>query len=589
MRDVEVAGTARVSHECRRPAGHVGAENGGRRSEGDGPPCAPMSRDVGTVGAPQPGPFKEAPYLGEFVSIKLVEIGRKVDHAAQSGDGRQSGSHLEQLTGLGDGGHRHGLGQRTPIVPGDPDRVAAGHLPAMNPTQVPETRSTAHRAGRTRPQQRGPAPGLIEAGPGNGSSFPQVAQAVKGCDGAKSELPFRDAQAETGDRAGRRRVRKRHGPGIDDMQKGTPEAVGEESPQDLPIVHVEPFCRRDERAVVTRPGEFAGLQEEMNVQAGELAGLETVGSGYIRHPALPGRGDPVVTDIGGVAKEQRGAIGGRKCDFAIVVQMQGESARHVQHGCIGSKHERSKRVCLYRNQLGIAEHLSGRKEEAARAGTGVDDTRGDTLTGRPRDHGVNDWPRGVDRPLPPAHLRRTQPAEGGAKRIVPLSDGVAKLLENVRTRGRALGNDRAFRIGEESIRARHNERERRELALGRHGHHRLLSRRFSSHGARACLPHMLSGHHQVHVLLRHLAHRPFPGAQRRRLRSTFPRSRQHRPEGPTCKPRSPWSEPPVERLPLRGSSRRPAGSLTTTGMPLGPPSVLLITYNVQSGPSLPEA
>lgn len=134
MRDIEVAGTARVSHECRRPAGHVSAENGGWRSEGDGPPCAPVSRDVGTVGPPQLGPLKEAPDLGVLVLAKLVEIDREVNHAAQAANGHQSRSRLEQLTGLGDGGHRHGLGKRALIVAGDPDRVAAGHLAAMNPT-----------------------------------------------------------------------------------------------------------------------------------------------------------------------------------------------------------------------------------------------------------------------------------------------------------------------------------------------------------------------------------------------------------------------------------------------------------------------
>ena len=389
MRDVEVSGTAGILDKCRGTTRHVGAEEGGRGSQGDGPPCAPVSRDVGTIGTLQPGPFEEAPNLGVLVLAKLVEIDRKVNHAAQAGGGRQSRSRLKQLAGLGDGGDRHGLGQRTPIVAGNPDRVAAGHLTAMNPTKLPETRSTARQAGRIRPQQRGPAPGLVEARPGNGPSRPQVAQAVKGCDGAKPELPFPDADAKTGDRAGRRRVRKRHGPGIDDVQRSTPETVGEESPQDLPVVHVEPFRRRDERAVVASAGKLAGLQEEMDVQARELARLETVGSCSARHPAFPICRDLVVADIGGVAEEQRRPIRGRKYYCPIVLQMHGQAARHVQRGRIGPDHECRQGIDLDRNQLGVGECLAGSKEEPARAGPRIDNPCRRLLSRGPGNHGVD--------------------------------------------------------------------------------------------------------------------------------------------------------------------------------------------------------
>ena len=49
VRDVHVARSAKVTHECRWAPGHVGAEYGGGLTQPYCPPCAAVARDVRLV------------------------------------------------------------------------------------------------------------------------------------------------------------------------------------------------------------------------------------------------------------------------------------------------------------------------------------------------------------------------------------------------------------------------------------------------------------------------------------------------------------------------------------------------------------
>ena len=271
------------------------------------------------------------------------------------------------------------------------------------------------------------------------------------------------------------------------------------------------------------------------MQARELAGLETVGGGDPRHPAFPAGGDLVVANVRGVAEEQGRAVRPREHDRPIVLQTDGETIDHVQRGRIGPQHERRQRIDLHGNQLGVGERPAGGEKEAPRASARIDDARRGLLAGGPCDHGIDDGPRGVDRPLPAARLRRTDPAEGAAERVAAPSNGLAKLTRMSWTRRPALGNECPLGLGKGRIRTGQGERERRKVGRGRYGRRRLLSCRVSSHGARARPPRMLSC--QRHAPLRRITHLPLLGAQRRRLRPSFPPQRQLRPRGADCKPR----------------------------------------------------
>src|SRR5262249_27888568 len=114
---------------------------------------------------------------------------------------------------------------------------------------------------------------------GDGPAAPWRAEIVKRTDRAHGDRRWLAADAEAGDGAGRQRIRERLRLGVDDMprraaQTTREQAIREQTAKRAAVVDVEPLGGRDESAAVARPGEFACLEEKMDMQAGELAGAD---------------------------------------------------------------------------------------------------------------------------------------------------------------------------------------------------------------------------------------------------------------------------------------------------------------------------
>jgi hypothetical protein len=77
------------------------------------------------------------------------------------------------------------------------------------------------------------------------------------------------------------------------------QAICEQPAKRGAIVHVEPFGGSDEGAKVAGSTELAGLEEEMDMQASELACTKAKTIGRANEPSLPFPADSVMPDIGG--------------------------------------------------------------------------------------------------------------------------------------------------------------------------------------------------------------------------------------------------------------------------------------------------
>lgn len=101
-------------------------------------------------------------------------------------------------------------------------------------------------------------------------------------------------------------------------------------------VHVHIPTTSDEGTIVAWLGEFAGLEEEMDVQTGELACGEAKAAGCGREPSLPSHADIMVANIGWIGDEQGRAGDRRQGEVSIVDQVYSEAIGKTEYNSVGA-------------------------------------------------------------------------------------------------------------------------------------------------------------------------------------------------------------------------------------------------------------
>lgn len=133
----------------------------------------------------------------------------------------------------------------------------------------------------------------------------------------------------------------------------------------------------------------------MNMQTRKLAGNQAARSGGICKPVFPTRRYRMMTDIGGIAKKQRGAVYFGKVDRSIVVHQYGEPFGQLERSSVCPQGECGERIDLHRDQFGIGECLSRSEKKTARPRTGIDDAGWYGSFSSPVHHRINDRTRRV--------------------------------------------------------------------------------------------------------------------------------------------------------------------------------------------------
>ena len=128
------------------------------------------------------------------------------------------------------------------------------------------------------------------------------------------------------------------------------------------------------------------MQEKMQMQARQGAGLDAKVSEPRCVPVFPGQGDFMVAHIGWVADEGCHADVGRQIDLAIVIDHHRYASCPTAHAQVGAQHQRGKWIHFNGLKMGIWKHLSRCQNEAARAGAWIDDTGRSALAGEPGHH-----------------------------------------------------------------------------------------------------------------------------------------------------------------------------------------------------------
>ncbi len=323
---------------------------------------------------------------------KASEIGRQVDHAAQTVGRGEDGAGAEQLAGARDRRLQHGSRKWRCFRAGHPHRVGAGDLPAVNPAQLAQLDPVCARAAAAAraPARRGAQ--LLAANrtpPGEG------AELRRSIDRAHPHRGRRAADAKAGDRRGRLRVGERPGARIEDVQADQTERTGQEVTDEPTVVDVEPLARGDERAEVARPGALEGGEKKVYVQAGQPAGAQTVALGGGGQPALPRRRDVVVAHVRRVADEQRRTRRGRQAQAAVVAQAHLGAIGEAEHRERGTGHQRGQRIDVDSEQAGAGKDAGGLAQEPSGAGAGIDDAGRAAGGPRPRHHRRDDRRRRV--------------------------------------------------------------------------------------------------------------------------------------------------------------------------------------------------
>ena len=143
------------------------------------------------------------------------------------------------------------------------------------------------------------------------------------------------------------------------------QAVREQSAKRAAVVHIEPFGGGDKGAVIARPGKFAGLEKEMDVQTGELARRKAVAAGRGGKPRFPWLADSVMAHVGRITDEQGRPWDDRKGKTAIIYKVNRQAVGKAQDSGVGAQHQRSQRVHIDPNELGARKFFGGGDEESA--------------------------------------------------------------------------------------------------------------------------------------------------------------------------------------------------------------------------------
>src|SRR5262249_30824730 len=137
---------------------------------------------------------------------------------------------------------------------------------------------------------------------GDGVTATHWSEVVERTNRAHGDLLGPTADAEAGNDSGGEGIGERLRLGIDDVNCRAAQTIGQRAVREqvakrTAVVDIEPFRRRDKSAAVARPGNFAGLEEEVDVQPGKLAGAEAEAARGGGEPGLPMVADVMVPDI----------------------------------------------------------------------------------------------------------------------------------------------------------------------------------------------------------------------------------------------------------------------------------------------------
>src|SRR5579883_1002755 len=153
---------------------------------------------------------------------------------------------------------------------------------------------------------------------------------------------------------------------------GATQAIREHPAERAAVVDVEPFRSSDESTIVARLSKLAGLEEEMDVQARELACAEAKAIGCCSKPSFPFLTDIMMPNVGGIADEQCRAGNRRQCELSIISHVHGEAVGKPACSGVGTQHQRSERVHIDRNEFGVGKFVSGSDQKPSGARPWID-------------------------------------------------------------------------------------------------------------------------------------------------------------------------------------------------------------------------
>ena len=348
--------------------------------------------------------------------VRPVEIARQIDDAAQGARVAKPRTGADEVRRAGHRRLPHPVGKAGGADPGDPDAVCAGDLAAVDSEQLAQLDCPGPgRSGRAHDER--PAAGRPEPAPGDVGAARQRVRAGQLPHGPHADRVRGAADAKARDGGGRRRPGEGFGGRFQDVQGDAPELVEKQPAQRGAVVHVQPLGRGDERTDVADPGQESRLQEEVQVQAGQGAGLDAEVGEARGVPRLPVPGDVVMPYVRRVAHESGRAVAVRQADVAIVGDQDGGAARPAADAQVVPQHQRGQRVELDGHEPRGGERGAGGQEKTAGTGTRVDDAFRPALAAEPRRHRAHDRLRRVDGSGGAAGAGATDRREGVAERV----------------------------------------------------------------------------------------------------------------------------------------------------------------------------
>src|SRR6202020_2073743 len=150
----------------------------------------------------------------------------------------------------------------------------------------------------------GPPPlGLQSLTPYEAASA-EVPQVLQAFDASEPDCGRLRSHLEEGDGGGKGRCSR-----LNHHNPLPPQLAEKQGSEELSVIHVQPFCRRNQRAVITRSRIENCGEKEINVETGELTRVQSEFARFLHQPRLPSRLDQVMTNIGGISDEQRAPLG----------------------------------------------------------------------------------------------------------------------------------------------------------------------------------------------------------------------------------------------------------------------------------------
>ena len=409
--------------------------------------------------------------MAPLARVQFVEVRGEVDHPAQRLGRFEPLAGVDQLARPRDGWEQVAVRYRgTAARREHPGTVGAGHLTAVDAADLAQLDvALGHRGSRA--DQRRPARGPFESRAGHRTPGVERLQVGRVLDHAHPQgvRPRPDLEAGHGRRG--RRVAEGQRRGIDDVDRAPAEAVEQQMPDRLAVVHVEPLGAGDEAADVAGPPVQGGREEEVGVQSRQAREARPEAPGREARPGLRIGGEVVVPHVGRIADEGRAPVvpGNRRLR---VVGVDDAHARHAAQRREARAREQCREgVGVDCDDLRIAAPRDLQREASAAAAR-VDDARRRLLE-RPAHHRAGDRGRREHlAELSPLGLRARsdQPI---AEWILPRADRVGGIVHITIWRGgprRGLADEASFagrqRAAVPGRAERDGQRGQRELRAG---------------------------------------------------------------------------------------------------------------------------